>query len=40
MLTSRENPSLPEKFSPEEDGTQDAASIRTVSPTQLIRHSE
>ena len=33
MLTPRENSHLPEKFSPEEDGTHNAASNRTASPT-------
>ena len=33
MLTPREKSSLPEKFSPEEDQTHDAASSRTASPT-------
>ena len=32
MLTPRDKSSLPEKFSPEEDGTHDAASSRTASP--------
>ena len=34
MLTPREKSLLPEHFSPEEDWTHDAASSRTVSPTQ------
>ena len=33
MLTPREKSPLPEKFSPEEDQTHNAASSRTVSPT-------
>ena len=33
MLTPREEPPLPEKFSPKEDGTHAAASSRTASPT-------
>ena len=33
MLTPREKSPLPEKFSSEEDGTHDAASSRTASPT-------
>ena len=33
MLTPRENPPLPEKFSSEEDQTHNAASSRTASPT-------
>ena len=37
MLTPRENSPLPEKFSPEEDRTRDAASSRTASPTHFQR---
>ena len=37
MLTPREKSSLPEKISPEEDGTHDAAPSRTASPTQYQR---
>ena len=33
VLAPRENSPLPEKFSLEEDGNHDVASIRTVSPT-------
>ena len=33
MLTPREKSPLPDKFSPEEDRTHDAASSRTASPT-------
>ena len=37
MLTPREKSPLPENFSSEEDGTHDAASSRTVSPTHCQR---
>ena len=36
MLTPKEK-SLPETFSPEQDGTHDAASSRTASPTHFTR---
>ena len=37
MLTPREKSPLPEKFSPEEDQTHNAASSRTASPTHCKR---
>ena len=37
MLTPREKSPLPEKFSPEEDGTHDAASSRTAVPAHYRR---
>ena len=37
MITPREKSPLPEKFSSEEDGTHDAASSRTASPTHYQR---
>ena len=36
-LSPREKSSLPEKFSPEEDRTHDAASSRTTGPTHYQR---
>ena len=39
MLTPREKSPLPEKFSSEEDRTQDTASSRTASPTQPLSYS-